>query len=108
MNESVGGVPRCEWSAHAQPSCRVERFLGCRNRINTPLARTSIQPTAPLDPHTPPQPQSTNIMSEVETASGPPRAYAQWVTIKLNNSGSKAVKLTNLDVSWGKLYADGE
>ncbi|TFK88513.1 pleurotolysin A, partial [Polyporus arcularius HHB13444] len=47
-------------------------------------------------------------MSEVETASGPPRAYAQWVTINLKNSGSKPVKITNLDVSWGKLHVEND
>ena len=47
-------------------------------------------------------------MSESQVESGDPRAYAQWVIIILKNSGSQDIKLTNLNVSWGKLHADGE
>ncbi|TFK88492.1 pleurotolysin A [Polyporus arcularius HHB13444] len=37
-----------------------------------------------------------------------PHGYDQWVIIKFKNSGSKAVKLTNLDVSWGKLHVEND
>ena len=37
-----------------------------------------------------------------------PRAYAQWVIIVIHNVGNANVKLKNLNVSWGKLHADGK
>nr|AGA84054.1 umbellolysis [Polyporus umbellatus] len=40
-------------------------------------------------------------------AAKDPRAYAQWVSIVIKNIGNADIKLKNLDVSWGKLYADG-
>ncbi|RPD54664.1 Aegerolysin aa-Pri1 [Lentinus tigrinus ALCF2SS1-6] len=46
-------------------------------------------------------------MSEANATTGPPRAYAQWVTMVLKNSGSQDIKVKNMNVSWGKLYADG-
>ncbi|TFK78473.1 pleurotolysin A [Polyporus arcularius HHB13444] len=39
---------------------------------------------------------------------GHPHGHHQWVTIRLKNLGSRAVKLTNLNVSWGKLHADND
>ena len=47
-------------------------------------------------------------MSEPQVESGDPRAYAQWVIMILKNSSSQDIKVTNMNVSWGKLYADGE
>ena len=35
-------------------------------------------------------------------------AYAQWVIIIINNVGSRNIKLQNVNVSWGKVHADGE
>ncbi|KAI0714064.1 pleurotolysin A [Cerioporus squamosus] len=37
-----------------------------------------------------------------------PKAYAQWVILLMVNSGSKAIKIKNMNVSWGKLHADGD
>ncbi|KAK7018024.1 Ostreolysin A6 [Paramarasmius palmivorus] len=36
-----------------------------------------------------------------------PRGYPQWVIIVIHNVGNTGVRLKNLDVSWGKLHADG-
>ncbi|KAK7038991.1 Aegerolysin Aa-Pri1 [Paramarasmius palmivorus] len=44
--------------------------------------------------------------SEVVDAVDDPRAYAQWVVIIIDNVGFGRVKLKNLSISWGKLYAD--
>ena len=35
------------------------------------------------------------------------RAYAQWVSIKINNNGTIPIQLKGLGVWWGKLYANG-
>ena len=35
------------------------------------------------------------------------RAYAQWVSITINNNGSIPIQLKGLGVWWGKLYANG-
>ena len=37
-----------------------------------------------------------------------PRAYAQWVVMIFNNVGTQDIKVKNLQLSMGKLYADGE
>ena len=35
------------------------------------------------------------------------RAYAQWVSITINNNGTIPIQLKGLGVWWGKLYANG-
>ncbi|KAI0714080.1 pleurotolysin A [Cerioporus squamosus] len=47
-------------------------------------------------------------MSSADSNTKDPKAYGQWVTMYIKNSGSKDMKIMNLDVSWGKLFADGE
>ena len=48
--------------------------------------------------------------SGITTAVDEPiyRAYAQWVSIKINNNGTVPIQLKNLGVWWGKLYANGQ
>ena len=36
------------------------------------------------------------------------RAYAQWVSIKINNNGTIPIQLKGLGIWWGKLYANGK
>ncbi|TFK86839.1 pleurotolysin A [Polyporus arcularius HHB13444] len=47
-------------------------------------------------------------MSKVETASGPPNAYGQWVTMYTKNSGTVDMRIEALYLTWGKLYANGD
>ena len=36
------------------------------------------------------------------------RAYAQWVSITINNNGTIPIQLKGLGIWWGKLYANGQ
>ena len=37
-----------------------------------------------------------------------PKAYSMWVIIQIFNEGSIDLKMKNIDVSYGKLHADGQ